>query len=69
MKREELLKALKKLAKKNGTQYEWDGTHGNGSHGFVIFGDKKTVIPKGELKKGTFHGILKQLDLKEEDIK
>jgi mRNA interferase HicA len=43
---------------------------GKGSHGTLYFGDKWTVVrnPKDELKKGTLHGMLKQLGIDPKDF-
>jgi len=39
---------------------------GKGSHGTLFFGKKCAIVGslKKELKKGTFHGMLKQLGIK-----
>jgi mRNA interferase HicA len=44
---------------------------GKGSHGVLIFGDRRTVVrnPKDELKVGTFHAMLRQLDITESDLR
>ena len=44
---------------------------GRGSHASLTFGGRTAVIPHqaAELKKGTLHGILKQLEIKLEDLR
>ncbi|MCD8566531.1 MAG: type II toxin-antitoxin system HicA family toxin [Alphaproteobacteria bacterium] len=66
----ELLKKLKKYAKRNGLFYEWEAARGKGGHGTLYLGDKFTVMPtaQGELKTGTQKAIITQLGLKDEDI-
>lgn len=66
----ELLKKLKKYAKKQNLAFHWETTRGKGGHGTVHLGDKLTVVPtaKGELKTGTQKAILKQLGVKENDL-
>lgn len=66
----ELLKKLKKYAKKHALEYHWETTRGKGGHGTVHIGDKFTVVPtaRGELKTGTQKAIIKQLGLKDEDL-
>jgi len=45
-------------------------TWAKGSHGVLIFGDRRTVVrnPKDELKTGTLHAMLKQLGLSLDQI-
>lgn len=66
----ELLKKLKKYAKRHELEYYWENTRGKGGHGTGHIGDKFTVVPtaKGELKTGTQKAIVKQLGLKDEDL-
>ncbi len=67
----ELLRKLKHYAHKEGLEYYWEALRGKGGHGTLHLGQRFTVIPtgKGELKTGTRAGILKQLGLKEEDLR
>lgn len=66
----ELLKKLKKYARKNEQEYYWETMRGKGGHGTVHIGDKFTVVPtgKGELKTGTQKAILRQLGVNEKDL-
>lgn len=66
----EFIKRVQKYAKTNGLSCEWNPERGKGSHGSLILGDRFTVVrnPKDELKTGTLHGMLKQLNLKLSDI-
>ena len=43
---------------------------GQCSHGLLILGEARTVVrnPKDELKTGTYHAMLKQLGLTEQEI-
>lgn len=70
MKGNEFIKRIKKLAKERGVLFEWCPNMGKGSHGMLFFGDKLTVVrnPKDELKTGTFHAMLKQLEISEDDL-
>ena len=70
MKGNEFLKRIRRLAKARGLVYEWHPNLGKGSHGVLKLGNRRTVLrnPKDELKTGTLHAMLKQLDLKPEDI-
>lgn len=70
MKGSEFLKRIQKLAKQNAVVCSWHPDKGKGSHGVLKYGDKRTTVRnlKDELKTGTYHGMLKQLGLKHEDI-
>jgi len=70
MKGSEFLRKVKKAAKKNGWSFEWHPDIGKGSHGMLVVNGKVTILRNlaDELKTGTFHGMLKQLELKEQDL-
>jgi predicted RNA binding protein YcfA (HicA-like mRNA interferase family) len=46
----------------------FDPSRGKGSHGLLYVGKRRTVVKRGELKRGTVRGMLKQLDIREEDF-
>lgn len=66
----ELLKKLKKLARKQGTYVKLDKAHGKGSHSTLRYGDRKTIIKDGrkEIGKGLLRSMLKDLGLTEDDL-
>jgi mRNA interferase HicA len=70
MKGSEFIRKIKKLAKKRGIEAYVDKKRGKGSHVTLYFGDRLTIVrnPSDELKTGTLKAMLKQLDLKENDI-
>lgn len=74
MRGKEFLERVRKLAKARGILCSWHPDKGKGSHGVLKFGDRRTVLRdlkdelKDELKTGTLHAMLKQLDLKPDDI-
>ena len=70
MKGSEFLKRIQRLAKEKSVACSWHPDKGKGSHGVLKYGARRTVLRnlKDELKTGTYHGMLKQLDLKHEDI-
>ena len=70
MKGNEFLKKLKSLAERKGWQFEWRPDEGKGSHGALYLNGNKTIVRnlKDELKTGTFHAMLKQLGIKENDL-
>ncbi len=61
MKREQLLRDLRKLAKETGKQFDVYEDRGKGSHYRVTFGDRFTTIKSGELTPGYVRLIRKQL--------
>jgi len=67
----EFLRKVQKLARRHGIPFEWRPERGKGSHGVLILGQRRTVIPdlKSELKSGTYHALLKQLGLSQEDFR
>jgi mRNA interferase HicA len=71
MKGNEFLRLMRKLAKKNGWSYEWRPDMGKGSHGVLMLNGKRTVVRNlaDELKTGTYHAMLSQLELKPDDLR
>ena len=71
MKGSEFLKKLKALAERKGWSYEWRADEGKGSHGALYVNGQKTIVRnlKDELKTGTMHEMLKQLGIKESDLR
>lgn len=70
MKGSEFIKRVQKLAKARGVLCSWHADMGKGSHGVLKFGEVRTVVrnPKDELKTGTYHAMLKQLELTDKDL-
>ena len=66
----EFLKRIRKLAKERELNYSWHAEMGKGSHGVLKLADRRTVVRnlKDELKPGTLHAMLKQLDLTATDL-
>lgn len=71
MRGNEFIRRVRKRAKAAGLTFEWRPDRGKGSHGLLILGDQRTVVrnPKDELKTGTYHAMLKQLGLTEQDLR
>ncbi len=69
--RQRVPQADSELARKKAIACSWHPDKGKGSHGLLKYGDRRTVVrnPKDELKTGTYHAMLKQLGLKDEDLK
>ena len=66
----DFIRRVRKLGRLRGISVEVCAERGKGSHRHLYFGDRLTVVPdpKGELKKGTFHAMLKQLELTLEEF-
>lgn len=66
----EFIRRVREHAKAQGVRCEWHANLGKGSHGVLIFGDRRTTVrnPKDELKVGTLHAMLRQLGLSISDI-
>ncbi|MGL5872297.1 MAG: type II toxin-antitoxin system HicA family toxin [Xenococcaceae cyanobacterium] len=71
MKGSEFIKKIEVLARRRGIEARVDKKRGKGSHVTLYFGERFTIVrnPKDELKTGTLNAMLKQLGLKNEDIK
>lgn len=68
MKDTQLFRQLRALARKRNVDIRIEKRRGKGSHVTVYYGNRKAVVPSGELKTGTLHAILKQLNLTHDDI-
>ncbi|MGP1609235.1 MAG: type II toxin-antitoxin system HicA family toxin [Burkholderiales bacterium] len=70
MRGNEFIRRVQKYAKRNFASFAWRPDRGKGSHGILTLGDLRTVVrnPKDELKTGTYHAMLKQLELTEHDL-
>lgn len=63
MKREQLLRELRKLAKDNGRHFEVFEDKGKGSHYRVNYDGRFTTVKSGELTPGYVRLIKKQLGI------
>ena len=69
MNRDELLRALRKIARKDGLAVQIAKTKGKGSHAKIFYGERSTICPDGELKTPTLKGVLAQLGLTLDDLR
>jgi mRNA interferase HicA len=62
----EFIRRVQDIGREAGQAVSFVPQRGKGSHGTLYLGSKRTVVrnPKDELKKGTFHAMLKQLGLR-----
>ncbi len=63
MKREDLIRDLRRYARKNGLSFDLDKSGGSGSHYKVKIGDCFTVIQYGEYDPFKVRRICKQLNI------
>lgn len=63
----EFIKKVQKLGKKNNIETEVV-KRGKGSHQTLYYGTKFTTVQHGELKKGVFNAMCKQLGIKKTDL-
>ena len=65
MNREQFLRRARRYARQNGLECYFNPGRGNGSHGTIYLGERYTVVPDGEIRKGTLSAILKQLGIEQ----
>lgn len=66
----EFIRRIRSLGRTNGVHVQFVARRGKGSHGTLFYGSRFTIVrnPKDELKKGTLHGMLDQLDLSLDEL-
>jgi mRNA interferase HicA len=66
----EFIKRVRKIGKSKGLSCLVDEARGKGSHVTLYLGDNLTIVrnPKDDLKAGTFHAMLKQLEITLDEI-
>jgi mRNA interferase HicA len=66
----EFIRKIRKLGRKTGLEVTFVARRGKGSHGTLYYGNRFTIARnlKDELKKGTLHAMLTQLNLRLEDL-
>ena len=64
----EFMLRARRYARRNGQEYRLEPSRGKGSHQRLWIGRSFTTVQRGELKPGTFRGMLKQLNISKEDF-
>ena len=59
----EFVARARKYAKANHLEFSFNTRRGKGSHAVLKIGIRMTIVASGEIKKGTFHSMLKQLGI------
>jgi mRNA interferase HicA len=67
---DEFIRRVRRLGRRRGVAVDFDPDRGKGDHGRLRYGDRLTYVGgRGEIKKGTLHGMLKALDLTLDDLR
>jgi hypothetical protein len=69
MKREKLIKEIRRWCRKNGAEFALDKQGGKGSHYKVTVGARWTIIQSGEILPRHVETILEQLRVPSADIR
>ena len=64
----EFTRRARRFAKKTGRAIRFDPRRGKGIHGAPYVGDRRTTIKRDEIKPGTLHNMLRQLNIPKEDF-
>lgn len=64
----QFIRQATKWAKANGLDSHIVPSRGKGGHKTIYVGERFTVVQTGEIPKGTFHGMLKQLGVPKEEF-
>ena len=66
----ELIRAIRKLGRRQGVEVRFVTRRGKGSHGTLYFWDRKTIVKdrKKELSRGLLLDMLRQLGLGPKDL-
>ena len=67
MKRDDLIRAIRRYCRTRGLRFEVDERTGNGSHYKVKAGERRTIV-QYKLNPHIFRMILKQLDIDPADL-
>ncbi len=64
----EFIRRASRYAKRTGQDFRLEPGRGKGSHARLWIAWRFTIVKRGELKRGTFLGMLKQLNIRKEDF-
>ena len=66
----EFIRRVRRLGRQRGVRVAFVPERGKGSHGTLYNGERLTIVrnPRDELKTGTLHAMLTQLDLSRDDL-
>lgn len=64
----EFLRRLRRYARKRGLAVDYVPDRGKGSHAGIWLGERRSILPRGELKVGTLRSILRDLGIPRGDF-
>jgi mRNA interferase HicA len=67
----ELLRKLRRLARRRRVYFAFDATSGKGGHGAIKFGERETTLRSArhkEIPRGTLRAMLSQLGINPRDL-
>jgi mRNA interferase HicA len=67
----ELLRKLRRLARRRGVQFKLDAAGGKGGHGLIVFDRRRTTLRSSrqkEIPTGALRGMLSDLGLAPKDL-
>ena len=64
----EFIRRASRYAKQTGQDFRLEPSRGKGSHARLWIGRRFTTVKRSELQRGTFFGMLKQLNISTEDF-
>jgi hypothetical protein len=59
----EFSRRARRYARRNELYFEFDPSSGKGSHGLLIVGNHRTHVQHGEIPRGTFFSMLRDLNI------
>ena len=64
----EFVRRARRYARRNRLAFDFDPTHGKGSHGKLTVGGRSTIVQHGEIARGTFAAMLRQLEIDRQEF-
>ena len=59
----EFIRRARGYARRNRLEFDFDPSHGKGSHGTLTIGNRITRVQHGEIPRRTFFAMLRQLGI------
>ena len=59
----EFVRRARRYARRNKLDFSFDPIKGKGSHSEVEIGGRRTIVKKGEIRRGLLAAMLKQLEI------
>ncbi|MXZ47548.1 MAG: type II toxin-antitoxin system HicA family toxin [Chloroflexi bacterium] len=64
----ELVRRLRRYARRREVNFEYSSRRGKGSHGRIRLGEYWTTVPRGEIPTGTLAAMLRDLRVDRRDL-